>query len=75
MASGITLETAQAQLDRWVAADAAVSESQSYSIAGRSLTRADAGEITEKIKYWQRQVARLSNASSRRGRVSYVVPR
>jgi hypothetical protein len=71
--TGITLATAQAQLDLWVEADARVSKNQSYSIAGRSLTRADAGTITEKIDYWQRQVSRLSARAAGRSRVRYIV--
>ncbi|KQS90308.1 DUF6148 family protein [Rhizobium sp. Leaf386] len=70
---GLTLEQAQAQLDLWVAADAAVSKKQSYSIAGRSLSLADAGTITEKIDYWSRKVSSLSASSTGRGRVRYGV--
>lgn len=70
---GITLATAQAQLDLWLAADAAVSTGQSYSIKDRSLSRADAGEITSKIEYWNNWVQKLSRAASGRGRTRYVV--
>lgn len=72
--AGITLEQAQQQLQAWLEADAAVAGNQSYSIAGRSLTRADAGEITRKIAYWNGQVKALSATSSGRGRAHYVVP-
>lgn len=71
--AGITLATAEAQLQIWIDADAAVAKNQSYSIAGRSLTRTDAGEITEKINYWQAQVSRLSARASGRSRVRYIV--
>lgn len=70
---GITLATAQAQLDLWLAADAAVAAGQSYSIKDRSLSRADAGEITRKIEYWNNWVQKLSRAASGRGRTRYVV--
>lgn len=70
---GITLAAAQAQLDLWLAADAAVASGQSYSIKDRSLTRADAGEITQKIEYWNGWVQKLSRASRGRGRTRYVV--
>jgi hypothetical protein len=70
---GITLATAQAQLDLWLAADAAVAAGQSYSIKDRSLTRADAGEITRKIEYWNNWVQKLARAASGRGRTRYVV--
>lgn len=69
--AGITLEQAQAQLDAWLAASLAVASNQSYSIAGRSLTRADAAEISDQVNKWEGMVKRLS--SSRRGnRVRYV---
>lgn len=73
--AGITLAAAQASLDAWLAADLAVASRQSYSINGRSLTAADAGQITEKIRYWQGQVTRLSQSGRRRSRTRYVVPR
>lgn len=62
--AGITLESAQAQLDLWLAADAAVASGQSYSIGGRSLTRANAAEITNKIDYWNGWVQKLARSSS-----------
>lgn len=71
--AGITLATAQAQLDLWLAADAAVASGQSYSIKDRSLTRADAGEITQKIEYWNGWVQKLQRAARGRGRTRYVV--
>lgn len=75
-----TLEQAQAQLDMWLAADAAVAKGQSYMIQGttgaRSFTRADAATITEKIKFWRGEVDRLSRSASRGGiRVRGAVPR
>jgi len=73
--AGITLAQAQAQLDAWLAASTAVASGQSYSIAGRSLSRVDAGEIREQITYWNGQVSMLSaRASGRRRRTRYVVP-
>jgi hypothetical protein len=71
--AGITLATAQAQLQLWLDADAAVATGQSYSIKDRSLSRADASEITKKIDYWSSKVAMLSRAQSGRGRTRYVV--
>lgn len=58
--AGITLAQAQARLTDWLAADAAVAKNQSYSVAGRALTRANAREIRENISYWDEQVKRLS---------------
>jgi hypothetical protein len=50
------LQTAQKHLDDWLAADRAISTGQSYSVGGRSLTRADAETILSRITYWQRVV-------------------
>lgn len=71
--AGITLALAQAQLDLWLAADTAVAAGQSYSIKDRSLSRADAAEITRKIDYWNGWVQKLALATSGRGRTRYVV--
>lgn len=71
---GITLAQAQAALQLWLDADAAVSKKQSYSINGRSLTLADARTITDKIDYWSRKVTALEAKASGRGRVRYGVP-
>ena len=66
----LTLETAQAHLDAWLAADLAVAEGQSYNIGDRSLTRADSAEISNKINYWSRLVndfTRVKSGKSRHG--------
>lgn len=63
--AGITLAQAQAKLDQWMAADDALSRSQSYSIDGRTLTRADAGEVQSRIVFWDNQVKRLSRGGIR----------
>lgn len=60
LVAGITFADAQAHLDEWMAADLAVAKGQSYTIAGRSLTRADAEDIRANIEFWDRQVKRLS---------------
>lgn len=59
--AGIDLTQAETALAAWIAADAAVATGQSYSIAGRSLTRANAKEIRENIDYWDAKVKKLSN--------------
>ncbi|MGI0527282.1 DUF6148 family protein [Rhizobium giardinii] len=71
--SGITLDQAQAQLDLWLAASAAVAKKQSYSIAGRSLTLADAADILRQVTYWNSMVQTLSASQTRRGRIRYGV--
>jgi hypothetical protein len=69
--AGITLAQAEAQLALWLAADAAVSNNQSYSIAGRSMTRANASEIRANLTYWDDKVHKLT----RKGiRVRGIIP-
>jgi len=63
--AGITLAQAEEQLTAWLDASKAVANGQSYTIAGRSLTRADAKEIRENIKFWDAQVKRLSRKGIR----------
>lgn len=65
---GITQAQAQAQLDLWLAADAAVAQSQSYTIADRTLTRTNAAEITSKIDYWSARLTQLTLKASGRTR-------
>lgn len=71
--AGMTLEQAQQQLDAWLAASLAVARKQSYSIAGRSLTLADASDIQSQIEFWEARVAKLSAALTGRGRIRYGV--
>jgi len=58
--AGITLAQAQAKLDLWMAAEDRVASGQSYTIAGRSLERADLAEIEATIDRWDRRVKRLT---------------
>lgn len=61
--AGITLTQAEAKLTAWMAADTAVASGQSYTIDGRSFTRANAAEIRANIEYWDRKCLRLSGRS------------
>lgn len=55
MASSIwSLTTIQTNLAAWIAADLAITDGQSYSINGRTLTKVNAAEISEKIRFWSR---------------------
>jgi hypothetical protein len=69
--AGITLQQAQQHLDSWLAADTAVSKGQAYSVAGRSVTRADATMIQDRIDYWSRKVEQLEAGSRGGARVRY----
>jgi len=63
--AGITLAQAEAKLTLWLAAEEAVATGQSYTIAGRSLTRADAGVIGERVTYWDKKVKSLDRGGPR----------
>jgi len=63
--AGITQAQAEAKLAEWLAADTAVASGQSYTISGRTLTRANAKEIRENIEFWDRKVQRLSRGGIR----------
>lgn len=71
----MTQADAQAQLDAWEAASLALASSQSYSIGGRTLTRADGQEIRAQLGYWRRAVMSFQAKSSgaRTGQVSIAV--
>jgi len=58
--AGITRVQAEARLTNYMDAEAAVLNGQSYTLAGRSLTRANLKEIQEGITYWDTRVRRLS---------------
>lgn len=55
----MTLEYAKEQLNVWYNALQAVATGQSYSIAGRQLSRVSVPEIRMTIAYWEAKVARL----------------
>jgi len=69
--AGITLTTAQAQLDAYLAAETAILGGQEYVIGNRRLRRADLASVQAGITLWNQRVQDLS-ARQRRGR--FVVP-
>jgi len=74
-----TLAEAQEKLALWMAADDALATAQSYEIDiggnRRRLTRADAAEIQDKIKFWRTEVERLSSGQGGTGpKVRYINP-
>jgi hypothetical protein len=76
--TAISLLEAKAKLKTWMDADDALALSQSYSIdvggTRRTLTRADAKQIQERISYWRSAVERLERGTSGQ-RVRLAVPR
>lgn len=71
--AGITLAQAEAQLAAWLEASIAVSKGQSYSVGGRSVTRADLPAISAQIDKWERKVQQLQGGSSGGSRVRHGV--
>lgn len=58
--AGLTQAQAQAQLDAYMDAETAALNNQSYSIGGRTLTRANLKDIREGIQYWNAMVKELA---------------
>ena len=73
--AGITLETAQSQLDAWLEAERKVTQGQSYQIGNRMLTYADVTQIGKRIEYWSNKVEELSRKKAGRNRMYHFVPR
>lgn len=71
--AGITLAIAQAKLDAYLAAEAAVLTGQRYMIEGRELWRANLPDIQAGIAVWDMRVKRLSARAA--GRSAAIVPR
>lgn len=71
--AGITLAQAEARLGEYLDAEAAVLTGQSYTIAGRQMTRADLKAIQTGIDLWNQRVQRLSSRAT--GRSAAITPR
>lgn len=63
--AGITLAQAEAKLAELLAAETAVLNNQSYTIEGRSLSRANLNEIEDAIDKWDSRVKRLDRGGAR----------
>ena len=65
-----TVEECREQLAQWKAASIAASNSKSYTIGGRTLTRANWSEIKDALTYWGRELKNAEAAAgNRRGGV------
>lgn len=69
----VTLEYAQQQLDKWLAASAASAGAQEYRIADRMVKRAETQNILEMIRYWTRMVDKLTAQANGAGTDSFSV--
>jgi len=68
----MTLTEAIAHRDAWLAADLAVAQNQSYTIEGRTLSRADASEIGRRLTYWENMVRKLTAVQNNESSFGYV---
>lgn len=74
--AAFTLETAQAQLAAYLAAEEKVLLGQSASLPnGNQLTLADLGAVQAGVKLWAARVAELENRAAGRTRCRTVAPR
>jgi len=71
----ITLETAQASLAAYLAAEEKVLTGQSATVDGRTLQMADLNAIQRGVKLWEQRVNVLENKALGRGRCRTVSPR
>jgi hypothetical protein len=71
----LTLDEAQTLRDAWKAAELAVAAGQSYTIAGRSLTRADARYIHQQFVRYDQVVDQLKAGTSPGVPVFRAMPR
>lgn len=73
--TGITLNTAQAQLDIWILAETKVASGQADHIGQRSFKRAALSMNPERIRYSNAKVLELSRNGPRQGiGLSFAVP-
>ncbi|WNA15494.1 hypothetical protein [Acinetobacter phage HFM1] len=70
-----TLDEVKQKLENWLAAEDALATSKSYTIDGRTLTRANMQEIASRIAYWKNEAERLSCGRKSVNRVMRFVPR
>lgn len=72
-----TRDIIEQQLDAWLKANLAVSQGQSYTIGSRMLTRSNATEILNQIKFWQAELDKLDALENKkaRNRIYRIVPK
>lgn len=70
--SAISKAVAEEKLAMWLAALDKIAAGQSYTINGRSLSRADLSKVQDQIVFWEKRVNRATSGGIR---VSEAVPR
>lgn len=74
--AGITLATAEARLQLYLDAEAAILARQEYRIGDRMMKFADIAEVRAGVELWDRRVQELSSSSTTgRGRSLTPTPR
>jgi thiamine monophosphate kinase len=74
--AGITLATAEARLQLYLDAEAAILARQEYRIGDRVMKFADIAEVRAGVELWDRRVQELSSSSTTgRGRSLTPTPR
>ena len=71
----ITFDEARVTLQLWLDAERAVATGQEYTIGNRHLKRADLSDITDRIRFWRAECARLEAGRGTGMRVLRAVPR
>ncbi len=63
-------------LDEWIEAERKVMLSQSYTVDGQTVTRANLSDIRNAIKHWEKQVSMIKRKQKGKGkaRISHVIP-
>lgn len=72
-----TVEEAQEHLENWKQAERALATGQSYSIAGRSLTRVNLADVMTQINYWRKRLQEAEDFAlgiRRPGKSQRIVP-
>lgn len=70
--TGITQAQAESQLATWLSAAEKIAVNQSYTIQGRTYTRANLADVQSQIEFWDKQVKRLSRGGLRMTQVTPV---
>lgn len=64
---------ARRYLKAWLDAELKVSNGQSYQMGSRKLTMPDLPYISERVRYWQRQISAIEGGGGR-CRTFHVIP-
>ncbi len=75
LASCLTADQLQTRLDAWLEADLAIASNQSYTIADRTFTKADASVISDRIAIHIEALAMVNSGNVGSTRVQGIEPR